>query len=120
VGKWLRKTGLDELPQLWNVLVGDMSFVGPRPWLMEYLPLYSREQRKRFQVKPGITGWAQIKGRNAVGWASRFEYDEFYVLNQSFLLDLRIIWLTLLLMFSGKGRNKSATDPMPPFQGQNP
>lgn len=95
LGKFLRQTSLDELPQLWNVLTGDMSLVGPRPLLPEYLPLYNQEQRRRHTVKPGITGWAQINGRNNIGWAAKFEYDLWYVDNLSFPLDLNILFLTL-------------------------
>ncbi|MEM8939334.1 MAG: sugar transferase, partial [Bacteroidota bacterium] len=86
VGKWIRKTSLDELPQLFNIIKGDMSFIGPRPWLVEYLPLYNDYQRKRHNVRPGITGWAQVNGRNAISWEKRFELDVYYVENQSFLL----------------------------------
>ncbi len=96
VGLAIRKSSLDELPQLFNVLKGDMSFVGPRPLLAEYLPLYSEEQNRRHTVLPGITGWAQVNGRNAISWEDKFRYDVWYVDNQSFLLDLKILWLTLL------------------------
>ncbi|RLA83045.1 MAG: lipid carrier--UDP-N-acetylgalactosaminyltransferase, partial [Epsilonproteobacteria bacterium] len=92
VGKFIRSTSLDELPQLFNVLKGEMSFVGPRPLLVEYLKLYNDEQAKRHDVKPGITGWAQINGRNAISWEKKFEYDVWYVENQSFMLDMKIIW----------------------------
>ncbi len=95
IGKFIRKTSLDELPQLFNVLKGDMSFVGPRPLLVEYLKLYNKEQRRRHNVKPGITGWAQVNGRNTISWEERFKYDVWYVDNQSLLLDLKILWLTL-------------------------
>lgn len=94
-GKLLRGTSLDELPELWNVLKGDMSLVGPRPLLMEYLPLYSSEQRRRHDVKPGITGWAQVNGRNAISWEEKFKLDIWYVDNQSFWLDVKIIFLTV-------------------------
>jgi len=96
VGKFIRSTSLDELPQLFNVLKGEMSFVGPRPLLVEYLELYNDEQRKRHKVKPGITGWAQVNGRNAISWEDKFKYDVWYVENQSFLLDVKILWLTFL------------------------
>ncbi len=96
VGLAIRKSSLDELPQLFNVLKGDMSFVGPRPLLAEYLPLYNEEQNRRHTVLPGITGWAQVNGRNAISWEDKFRYDVWYVDNQSFLLDLKILWLTLL------------------------
>ncbi|KYG64991.1 sugar transferase [Bdellovibrio bacteriovorus] len=94
-GKFLRSTSLDELPEIWNVLNGDMSLVGPRPLLMEYLPLYSDEQRRRHDVRPGITGWAQVNGRNALSWEEKFKLDVWYVENQSFLLDIKILFLTL-------------------------
>ncbi len=94
-GKFIRKTSLDEIPQLWNILTGNMSFVGPRPLLPQYLPLYNDLQRKRHDVKPGITGWAQINGRNAISWDKKFEYDIFYVQNCSFVLDVKILLKTL-------------------------
>ncbi|MDM5214086.1 sugar transferase [Peribacillus sp. NJ4] len=95
-GKLLRKLSLDELPQLINVIKGDVSFVGPRPLLMEYLPLYTAEQARRHDVRPGMTGWAQVNGRNAISWEKKFELDVWYVENQSFLLDMKIIYLTLI------------------------
>eukprot|EP00164_Ancoracysta_twista_P021045 GFYU01037970.1.p1 GENE.GFYU01037970.1~~GFYU01037970.1.p1 ORF type:complete len:157 (-),score=5.19 GFYU01037970.1:34-474(-) len=94
-GSFLRSSSLDELPELWNVLKGDMSLVGPRPLLMEYLPLYSTEQYRRHDVRPGVTGWAQVNGRNAISWEDKFKLDVWYVENQSFLLDLRILFLTV-------------------------
>ena len=94
-GRWLRATSLDELPELWNVLRGEMSLVGPRPLLMEYLPLYSHEQVRRHEVRPGITGWAQVNGRNAISWKKKFELDVWYVTNQSLFLDMRILYLTV-------------------------
>ena len=96
VGKILRATSLDELAQLFNVLKGDMSFVGPRPLLIEYLPLYNERQKKRHDVKPGITGWAQVNGRNAISWEQKFDYDVWYVEHQSFWLDMKILWMTFL------------------------
>ncbi len=99
LGSWLRKTSLDELPQLVNVLKGEMSLIGPRPLLMEYLPFYSDEERKRHETKPGITGWAQVRGRNQLGWGQRMEDDIYYVVHQSLLLDLRIMVLTFLEVF---------------------
>lgn len=103
IGKFVRKTSLDELPQLLNVLKGDMSFVGPRPLLPEYLPLYNDFQRQRHKVKPGITGWAQVNGRNALSWEQKFEFDVWYVENQSFLLDFRILLKTLWKVFKREG-----------------
>lgn len=94
-GKFLRSTSLDELPELWNVLKGDMSLVGPRPLLPEYLPLYSKEQARRHEVRPGITGWAQVNGRNAISWEEKFKLDVWYVDHHSFMLDLNILWMTL-------------------------
>ena len=103
IGRFVRKTSLDELPQLLNVLKGDMSFVGPRPLLPEYLSLYSEAQRKRHNVKPGITGWAQVNGRNALSWEQKFEFDVWYVENQSLLLDFRILLKTLWKVFKREG-----------------
>ncbi len=103
IGSFVRKTSLDEIPQLLNVLKGDMSFVGPRPLLPEYLPLYNARQRKRHNVKPGITGWAQVNGRNAISWEQKFEYDVWYVENQSFTLDLRILFKTVKKVFKSEG-----------------
>ncbi len=94
-GRWLRASSLDELPELWNVLRGDMSLIGPRPLLMEYLELYTPEQARRHEMRPGITGWAQVNGRNAISWEDKFKLDVWYVEHQSFLLDMRILWLTL-------------------------
>ena len=103
VGKWLRRTSIDELPQLLNVLRGDMSLVGPRPLLMEYLPLYSADQARRHDVRPGITGWSQVMGRNALTWEEKLRLDVWYVDHQSFLLDLRILVLTVQRVFAGTG-----------------
>ncbi|MEM6735093.1 MAG: sugar transferase [Bacteroidota bacterium] len=119
VGKWIRKTSLDELPQLFNILKGDMSFIGPRPWLVEYLPLYNDYQRKRHRVKPGITGWAQVNGRNAISWEKRFELDVYYVENQSFSLDLRILLLTILKVFKAEGISAEGSVTMEKFKGNN-
>lgn len=94
-GRWLRASSLDELPELWNVLRGDMSLIGPRPLLMEYLELYTPEQARRHEMRPGITGWAQVNGRNAISWDDKFRLDVWYVEHQSFFLDVRILWLTL-------------------------
>lgn len=103
VGNFVRKTSLDELPQLLNVIKGDMSFVGPRPLLPEYLPLYNDTQRKRHNVKPGITGWAQVNGRNAISWEQKFEYDVWYVDHQSFTLDMQILFKTVKKVFKSEG-----------------
>ena len=117
VGKVLRKYSLDELPQLWNVLIGDISFVGPRPLLMDYLSLYSDEQRRRHDVRPGLTGWAQIHGRNDVSWSEKFKLDVWYVDNQSFLLDLIIIWKTLIIVVAGMGTNQAGHVTVERFTG---
>lgn len=119
VGKWVRKTSLDELPQLINVLKGDMSLVGPRPLLVEYLPLYNTHQKRRHEVKPGITGWAQVNGRNAISWQQKFEYDVWYVENLSFFLDLKILWLTAMKVVKSEGINASQTTTMEKFTGNN-
>jgi lipopolysaccharide/colanic/teichoic acid biosynthesis glycosyltransferase len=116
-GRWLRATSLDELPGLWNVLNGDMSLVGPRPLLMQYLPLYSPEQARRHQVKPGLTGWAQINGRNALTWDEKFALDIWYVDNLSLWLDLRIMWATAFKVCKREGINASGEATMPAFQG---
>lgn len=105
VGKFIRKTSLDEIPQLINVLKGDMSLIGPRPLLPEYLTLYNTEQKRRHDVKPGITGWAQVNGRNAISWQKKFEYDVWYVNNISLLLDVKIILKTILKVFKSEGIN---------------
>jgi lipopolysaccharide/colanic/teichoic acid biosynthesis glycosyltransferase len=116
-GRWLRSTSLDELPELWNVLRGDMSLVGPRPLLMEYLPLYSPEQTRRHKVRPGITGWAQINGRNAISWEEKFRLDVWYVDNQSLWLDLKILFLTILRVFQRSGISAEGEATMPKFTG---
>lgn len=102
-GRWLRSTSLDELPELWNVLKGEMSLVGPRPLLMQYLPLYNDRQARRHDVRPGITGWAQVNGRNAITWEDRFELDVWYIENQSLVLDLKILWLTIWSVIRRQG-----------------
>ncbi len=117
VGRFLRRASLDELPQLWNVLRGDMSLVGPRPLLPEYLPLYNPRQRRRQEVKPGITGWAQVNGRNTLSWEEKFERDVWYVDNQSFALDLRILWLTVKQMLARDGVSHPGHATMPNFTG---
>lgn len=119
LGMFLRKTSLDELPQLVNVLKGDMSFVGPRPLLVEYLPLYSKEQRVRHSIKPGITGWAQVNGRNAISWEEKFKLDSWYVKHKSFLLDLKILVLTFLKIIQSKDVNKKNTATTTKFKGNN-
>ncbi|CAN5718573.1 sugar transferase [soil metagenome] len=119
LGRFLRSLSLDELPELWNVLKGDLSLVGPRPLLMEYLNLYSPEQARRQEVKPGITGWAQVNGRNALGWRERFELDVWYVDHQSLWLDAKILLLTVGAMLRRKGINAEGHATMPPFRGNN-
>lgn len=116
-GRFLRSTSLDELPELFNVLKGDMSLVGPRPLLMEYLPLYSDTQRRRHEVRPGITGWAQVNGRNAVGWEERFRLDVWYVDNQSLWLDLRILWMTVKKVLVREGISAKGEATMAKFTG---
>ncbi|WP_410513553.1 sugar transferase [Paenibacillus sp. BR2-3] len=116
-GKFLRKCSLDELPQLWNVIKGDISLVGPRPLLMEYLPLYNDEQVRRHLVKPGITGWAQVNGRNTISWEDKFRLDIWYVDHYSFWLDLKILVLTLLKVVKSEGISNSNHVTMPLFQG---
>lgn len=117
VGKFIRSTSLDELPQLLNVLKGEMSFVGPRPLLIEYLPLYNDEQKRRHDVKPGITGWAQVNGRNAISWEQKFEYDVWYVDNQSFWLDIKILWMTFLKVVKRSDISSSSSATMEKFRG---
>ncbi|MHA7964390.1 sugar transferase [Paenibacillus sp. CAU 1782] len=116
-GRLLRRSSMDELPQLWNVLKGELSFVGPRPLLMDYLPLYSKEQARRHLVRPGITGWAQVNGRNDVTWEERFQRDLWYVENVSLLLDLKIVGLTVKKVWSGDGTSHSGHVSMPLFEG---
>ncbi|MDO5674081.1 MAG: sugar transferase [bacterium] len=116
-GRWLRSTSLDELPELWNVLKGEMSLVGPRPLLMEYLPLYSTEQARRHEVKPGITGWAQINGRNALSWEEKFELDLWYVEHRSLWLDVKIIGLTIKKVLLREGISAQGEATMPRFTG---
>lgn len=116
-GRLLRRSSLDELPQLVNVLRGDMSVVGPRPLLMEYLPLYSARQARRHEVRPGITGWAQVNGRNAISWEEKFEYDVWYVEHQSFALDMRILFMTLAQLFRRSDISHGGHATMPRFCG---
>ena len=117
VGRFIRKTSLDELPQLWNVLKGDMSFIGPRPLLVQYLPLYSASQRRRHEVRPGITGWAQVSGRNAISWERKFALDVWYVDHLSFRLDYIIIWRTVVKVLRREGISSASCDTMEPFEG---
>jgi lipopolysaccharide/colanic/teichoic acid biosynthesis glycosyltransferase len=119
LGKVIRKSSLDELPQLWNVLVGDMSLIGPRPLLEEYIPLYNDEQAKRHLVRPGITGLAQVNGRNSISWEKKFEYDVFYVNNLSLRMDFKIFILTLLKFFRPEGINQKGHATMSKFKGNN-
>lgn len=117
LGRFLRSTSLDELPTLWNVLRGDMSLVGPRPLLPEYLPLYTARQMRRHEVKPGITGWAQVNGRNAISWSEKFELDVWYVDNRSHWTDLKILWMTVLQVVSRRDISADGHATMPPFRG---
>lgn len=117
IGNIIRKTSMDELPQLFNVLIGDMSIVGPRPLLTEYLALYSDEQKRRHEVKPGITGWAQVNGRNAISWSQKFAYDVWYVDHQSFGLDLKILFLTIAKVFKAEGISSATSVTMEKFKG---
>lgn len=117
VGKFVRKTSLDELPQMINVLKGDMSIVGPRPLLVEYLPLYNHQQRRRHEVKPGITGWAQVNGRNALDWPERFACDVWYVDHISFALDIKILFLTVVKVFKAEGVSSGTSVTMEKFRG---
>jgi len=119
LGRFLRRFSLDELPQLFNVLKGDLSLVGPRALLMEYLPLYNSEQARRHDVKPGITGWAQVNGRNAISWEEKFKYDVWYVDNHSFLLDLKILWMTLKKVLSSEGVAQTGHVTMEKFRGSS-
>lgn len=117
LGRWLRSTSLDELPELWNVLKGDMSLVGPRPLLMRYLPRYTSEQARRHEVRPGITGWAQVNGRNALSWGQKFKYDVWYVDHRSFGLDLKILWLTVWRVLTRQGISADGAATMEEFLG---
>jgi lipopolysaccharide/colanic/teichoic acid biosynthesis glycosyltransferase len=119
IGRFIRKTSLDELPQLINVLKGDMSLVGPRPLLVEYLPLYNEHQKRRHEVKPGITGWAQVNGRNAISWQEKFDLDVWYVDHCSFSLDMKILWLTILKVFKREGINQAGQATVEKFNGHN-
>ena len=119
MGRFVRSISLDELPQLFNVLKGDMSLIGPRPLLPQYLPLYSEKQAKRHGVRPGITGWAQVNGRNAISWQRKFEYDVWYVDHLSFVLDMKILFLTIKKVFIREGINSSTSATMELFTGNN-
>lgn len=119
VGKVVRSLSLDELPQLWNVLKGEMSLIGPRPLLVKYLPLYTKEQARRHEVRPGITGWAQVNGRNAISWDEKFKLDAWYVDHVSFFLDMKILWMTFLKVIKREGINSSEISTMPPFTGSH-
>jgi undecaprenyl phosphate N,N'-diacetylbacillosamine 1-phosphate transferase len=117
VGAFVRKTSLDEIPQLINVLKGDMSLIGPRPLLVQYLPLYNKHQARRHEVRPGITGWAQVNGRNAISWNQKFDYDVWYVDNLSFILDVKIFFLTAKKVFVREGISQEGQATMEPFKG---
>lgn len=119
IGAFVRKTSLDEIPQLINVLKGDMSLIGPRPLLEEYLPLYTTRQARRHEVRPGITGWAQVNGRNSVDWPTKFEMDVWYVENLSFLLDLKILWMTVAKVLKSEGINSATAATMEKFKGES-
>lgn len=119
LGGIIRKLSIDELPQLINILKGDMSLIGPRPLLFKYIPLYSQEQLRRHEVRPGITGWAQVNGRNSISWTKRFSLDIEYIDNMSFLLDLKILYLTVLKVIKKEGINQLEDRPMQPFDGKN-
>jgi len=119
VGRFVRSTSIDELPQLWNVLVGDMSLIGPRPLLVQYLPLYSPEQHRRHSVRPGISGWAQCHGRNTISWTQKFAYDVWYVDHLSFAVDCRVIWLTVKNVLRREGISQEGQATMEAFDGTN-
>ena len=118
-GKIIRRLSIDELPQLLNVIKGDMSLIGPRPLLFKYIPLYSAEQLRRHDVRPGITGWAQVNGRNSISWKQKFDFDIFYVDNLSFVLDIKILWKTFIKVIRTEGINQTLDKPMQPFNGEN-
>ena len=119
VGRFVRSTSIDELPQLWNVLVGDMALIGPRPLLVQYLPLYSKEQARRHEVRPGISGWAQCHGRNTISWTQKFEYDVWYVDHVSLLIDIKVIFITINNVLKQKDINNANAATMPAFDGTN-
>ena len=117
IGSFIRKTSIDELPQLFNVLKGDVSLIGPRPLLVQYLPLYSEKQARRHEVKPGISGWAQVNGRNSIDWDTKFELDVWYVDNVTFLLDMKILWMTFFKTIQSEGISSATSATMEPFTG---
>ena len=119
VGKFVRSTSIDELPQLFNVLKGDMALIGPRPLLVKYLPLYSENQKRRHNVRPGITGWAQCHGRNAISWTQKFEYDIWYVDNLSFATDMKVVWRTIITVIKRSGISHTGSATMEAFNGHN-
>ena len=119
IGKFVRSTSIDELPQLFNILKGDMAFIGPRPLLVQYLPLYSEEQHRRHNVRPGLSGWAQVHGRNAISWKQKFEYDVWYVDHISFKVDWQIFWMTIYKVFARKDINSSTAATMEAFDGNS-
>ena len=119
VGRFVRSCSLDELPQLWNVFIGDMSLIGPRPLMPQYLSLYSQRQARRHEVRPGITGWAQVNGRNNISWVKKLEYDIWYIDNLSFMLDLKIVFLTIYKVFARKDISKGGEATTEPFNGNN-
>lgn len=119
VGRFVRSCSLDELPQLWNVFIGDMSLIDPRPLMPQYLSLYSQRQARRHEVRPGITGWAQVNGRNNISWVKKFEYDIWYIDNLSFMLDLKIVFLTIYKVFARKDISKGGEATTVPFNGNN-
>ena len=118
-GAFIRKTSIDELPQMFNVITGDMSLIGPRPLLFKYIPLYSDRQKRRHDVRPGITGWAQVNGRNTISWYEKFELDIYYEDNVSLRLDLKIFWMTIMKVILREDVNQGADRPMNPFTGKN-
>jgi lipopolysaccharide/colanic/teichoic acid biosynthesis glycosyltransferase len=119
VGRFVRSTSIDELPQLFNVLKGDMALIGPRPLLVQYLPLYSKEQMRRHEVRPGISGWAQCHGRNAITWKQKFEYDVWYIDHLSLWTDIKVIWLTIQKVLKRDGISEEGHATMEPFNGNN-
>lgn len=119
VGKFVRSTSIDELPQLINVLKGDMALIGPRPLLVQYLPLYNQEQARRHEVRPGISGWAQCHGRNAISWKQKFEYDVWYVDHVSFMTDVKVVWITIVKVLKRADINQEGNATMEPFNGNN-